>query len=209
VACLGCSDFSRGKNTHYGRFFLAPSVSNIPLEPRNELTAACHSVTVPAIIRIGYFHNITSSADITFIGITPFICNQVEMHFGTMATTIPCLRPFVKSFNTGWGTLDTQGVGGYAMTDIDSKKSKSRTGSSKGLNSGAHSTRDQLRPDFISHRNRITAVPQLKPESQTSRTWSNSSERMIIQKTISTDIQFDEPTTCRDSSGQSISSRRS
>lgn len=44
---------------------------------------------------------------------------NVEMHYGLMAATMPTLKPFVKAFNTGWGTYDTQGVGGYGQHSHD------------------------------------------------------------------------------------------
>lgn len=42
------------------------------------------------------------------------------MHYGLMAATMPTLKPFVKAFNTGWGTIDSQGVGGYGQSSHDS-----------------------------------------------------------------------------------------
>lgn len=52
-------------------------------------------------------------------GVIPFICMNIEMHYGLMAATMPTLKPFVKAFNTGWGTYDTQGVGGYGQQSND------------------------------------------------------------------------------------------
>jgi hypothetical protein len=40
------------------------------------------------------------------------ICSQILLHYSLMAATIPCLKPFVIAFNTGWGQgLSTDGSG--------------------------------------------------------------------------------------------------
>ena len=38
------------------------------------------------------------------------------MHYGLMAATFPCLKPFIANFNTAWGTYDASGTHGYGSS---------------------------------------------------------------------------------------------
>lgn len=81
-----------------------------------------------------------------FADISPFICSQVEMHYSLMATTVPCLKPFIIRFNTAWGTADTQGVSSYALNSIQkTSRARSVTRGERDVHAG------QLRLDFVSH----------------------------------------------------------
>ncbi|OXV07771.1 hypothetical protein Egran_04465 [Elaphomyces granulatus] len=60
-------------------------------------------VIVLAILRLTYLNPDNFSSDPTLTGVDANICTQVLLHYSLMAATIPCLKPFVISFNTGWG----------------------------------------------------------------------------------------------------------
>ena len=60
-------------------------------------------VIVLAILRLTYLSPANYGSDPTLTGVNANICTQVLLHYSLMAATIPCLKPFVISFNTGWG----------------------------------------------------------------------------------------------------------
>lgn len=67
-----------------------------------------------------YLADAIESTEPLLKGVIPFICMNIEMHYGIMASTFPTLKPFIKSFNTAWGTHDTHGVGGYGQHSRES-----------------------------------------------------------------------------------------
>ncbi|OJD19729.1 rpsU-divergently transcribed protein [Emergomyces pasteurianus Ep9510] len=59
-------------------------------------------VIIVAALRIFYLHKQHMMDDQIFYGVDPSVCMEVELHYSLIAATIPCLKPFVKSFNTGY-----------------------------------------------------------------------------------------------------------
>ena len=56
-----------------------------------------------SILRVVYLSRALESAYPFFDGVDAAITTQVLLHYSLMAATIPCLKPFVVSFNSGWG----------------------------------------------------------------------------------------------------------
>ncbi|EEQ30494.1 conserved hypothetical protein [Microsporum canis CBS 113480] len=79
-------------------------------------------VLVAAGARLYYLRQQQVHEDFLFYGAAASVCLEVELHYGLMAATIPCLKPFVKLFNTGW--FDTRAIhstsGGehYALSNL-------------------------------------------------------------------------------------------
>ncbi|KLJ10256.1 hypothetical protein EMPG_14369 [Blastomyces silverae] len=59
-------------------------------------------VIIVAALRIFYLRKQDMMDDPFFYGTVPSVCMEVELHYSLIAATIPCLKPFVKSFNTGY-----------------------------------------------------------------------------------------------------------
>ncbi|KKZ64247.1 hypothetical protein EMCG_09772 [[Emmonsia] crescens] len=59
-------------------------------------------VIIIAVLRIFYLRKQDMMADPMFYGVEPSVCMEVQLHYSLIAATIPCLKPFVKSFNTGY-----------------------------------------------------------------------------------------------------------
>ena len=59
-------------------------------------------VLVPLVIRLISFRNHVDSQQISNAFTMPEIWTQVEMHLCLVGATVPCLRIFLKSFNTGY-----------------------------------------------------------------------------------------------------------
>ncbi|QSS63398.1 ubiquinone biosynthesis protein COQ9 [Histoplasma capsulatum] len=55
-----------------------------------------------AALRIFYLRKQNMLDDPFFYGVDPSVCMEIELHYGLIAATIACLKPFVKSFNTGY-----------------------------------------------------------------------------------------------------------
>ncbi|EEH09105.1 conserved hypothetical protein [Histoplasma capsulatum G186AR] len=55
-----------------------------------------------AALRIFYLRKQNMLGDPFFYGVDPSVCMEIELHYGLIAATIACLKPFVKSFNTGY-----------------------------------------------------------------------------------------------------------
>ncbi|EFQ97430.1 hypothetical protein MGYG_00471 [Nannizzia gypsea CBS 118893] len=92
-------------------------------------------VLVAAGARLYYLRQQQMQEDLLFYGAAASVCLEVELHYGLMAATIPCLKPFVKLFNTGW--FDTRGVSTnsageqYALSNITPARVSVTTEASK------------------------------------------------------------------------------
>ncbi|KAK4943226.1 hypothetical protein LTR66_014627, partial [Elasticomyces elasticus] len=62
-------------------------------------------VAALAIIRLYYIHKQTRSPDPTLQAAITAILTQLEMYYGIMGATIPCLRPFLSGFETNFGAM--------------------------------------------------------------------------------------------------------
>ena len=156
------------------------------------------SLIIAAITRVVYLVPVLSSTNPFLVGVVPFVCTQVEMHYSTMATTIPCLKPFTNRVNTGWGTTDTHGVSGYAMSSLD--KSGNRSGGRSGGGGSqsyedrhpGHSRGGKLRPDVGLHTVNIRSGVRRGMSKRSPSAESSGSEQMIIRRTVSTEVQYED-----------------
>ncbi|KAK2776550.1 hypothetical protein FQN52_003447 [Onygenales sp. PD_12] len=55
-------------------------------------------VILPAAFHLHYIKKLLDSADPTLIGSYVTICAQIELSYGIMANTIPCLKPFMAAY---------------------------------------------------------------------------------------------------------------
>lgn len=110
--------------------------------------------------------------DILFSGAAASVCLEVELHYGLMAATIPCLKPFVKLFNTGWfdtrAMHSTSGGEQYALSNIQP------TGS----------TEDKSTRRKWNDRRHVRSQGSSAPSSA-------GSDIMIIRQTTAWDVTYD------------------
>ena len=71
------------------------------------------SVILIAIIRQTYINYAFHHRPVIFTISNVVIATEVLLHCSIMAATIPCLKPFVMAFNTGWGQGTKQNGGSY------------------------------------------------------------------------------------------------
>lgn len=87
-----------------------------------------------------YLHNLFSHHDGIYYGAAASVCMEAELHYSLMAATIPCLKPFMKSLNTGYLSTRAEqtAFGGsfhsnsYPLTSLFSQRGKDGLDSSSG-----------------------------------------------------------------------------
>lgn len=163
-------------------------------------------VLVAAGLRLHFLQRTIGSPEPLLRGVIPFICLNIEMHYGLMAATMPTLKPFVGAFNTGWGTYDTQGVSGYgqnssarsyAMQSIGNKSNKSNRSGRKGSvpMMGSHnSDRDPAitngtGPHFSTN---ITYIKSGRADPARLSACSDDSKQMIIRQDRTTEVHVED-----------------
>ncbi|KAK4543662.1 hypothetical protein LTR36_005307 [Oleoguttula mirabilis] len=148
--------------------------------------------SVITILRLVYMDNILVAQhgeETTWTALAPVIYQQIELHFSIIAATVPCMRLFLKNFNTGYlGTTadqvdptatmaGTKGSNSYAMSTVRSRHMDSQN-------------RDQqiggdirLRPDV----NMVTSKINHETSSERGSVTSDGSDKIIIRKTVQVD----------------------
>lgn len=86
-----------------------------------------------AALQIHYVAQKLSSTNETLDGVPTTICRQTEIFYAIMASTIPCLRPFLASFFTGFGAMGGETV--IAGSQVGNSGSNSREKSAYALGS--------------------------------------------------------------------------
>ncbi|KAJ9669586.1 hypothetical protein H2201_000453 [Coniosporium apollinis] len=126
------------------------------------------------------------------------IWHQVELGYSLIAATIPCLKSFIKSFDTGFG-LEV----GYNTHPYGSANSRGYANGTKGGQSfqmsslkGSESTKDsspqtlgQLRPEQI--RNTTNIYHENDPPREDASITSGNSQEMIIRRDVQWDVRHD------------------
>lgn len=187
MACMGPSDAPQTQIRRHLRLLAPNAVSLLNMIHRSVLTIL-NRVVAATLIRLHYLTKVIGSKDHFLADVTAFICTQVAMHYGVMATSIPCLKPFIIQFNTGWTVGDGSG---YAMTSMN-KSSRNRPGQ-RSSRIGDHQDGGEggLRPDGVSNATNITsALRQAVHPRGTIR--SSSSEDMIIHRTVDYQVHIDD-----------------
>jgi hypothetical protein len=158
------------------------------------------SVIVAAIVRLPYIARQLRSSDPTFDSVPAGICTEVLMHYSLIAATIPCLKPFVISFNTGWGQ-GNQGQGSsYVLESYVQKKGGHSLGmkSDNVISQSNHSQAETdlpLRPDPHAHNWSIIVddhkTPSSRREEADGSVGSRESQQMFIRQTAAWSVRYD------------------
>ncbi|KAF2400461.1 hypothetical protein EJ06DRAFT_431544 [Trichodelitschia bisporula] len=111
-----------------------------------------------AIARLSELYRIHSSNNYTFDVVNAIIFGQVEMHYTLIAASIPCMRPFLKAWNTGLLALDAGAIDralapGYGSHDSYALNSRSSIGEIKQKENSVVSSRTKP-PTIAPHRPR-------------------------------------------------------
>jgi hypothetical protein len=195
----------------------------MPLKSKFLVTLAfsCRVAIIPvAILRLLSLHNSSGSTDYSFDIVLAIVYAQVEMHFSLIAATVPCLRPFLKAWNTGYLTTQAVQVDRTRLPGEDSSYALQSKGSTQGGTSQrnsyvgksprvsrAHTVDDkppQLPSQLSPHSEAaedlpldpfsIPAITTIRHGDDRSRdersTSSNGSDRLIIKKTVGYTVQY-------------------
>lgn len=126
------------------------------------------------------------------------IWHQVQIGYSLIAATIPCLKSFIKSFDTGFG-LEI----GYSANPYGSQVSRQYGNGTKGQQSfqmtslkGSESTKEsspqslgQLRPEQI--KNTTNIYHENEPPREDASVTSGNSQEMIIRRDVQWDVRHD------------------
>lgn len=92
-------------------------------------------VIATAALQIHYQGQKLHSENPTLDGVAATICRQTEIFYAIMASTIPCLRPFLASFFTGFGAMGGETVIAGSQIGSHSGNSRGEKGGSYALDS--------------------------------------------------------------------------
>lgn len=133
------------------------------------------------MVRLHHLNDAFNGTNPTLDGVNSIIATQVVMHFSIMAATIPCMRPFLRAFDSGMGYSTTMEVpngstlnskyaedAGYVLHSVDSDISKPK--------------KAMLRPDKVDSTTNVKGYPRVTHTAAGSIE-SDESNKMIIRKT--------------------------
>ncbi|KAI9744980.1 MAG: hypothetical protein M1835_002655 [Candelina submexicana] len=169
-------------------------------------------VLVAGIIRLRYLVPKLNSSDYTFDTVYGLVCTQIELHYSLMAATIPCMKPFVKAFHTGYlGTAARQTNYGYgygtgtfgnsdktdhgrsfALQSMRSRSADERKNVEPQRQKSTHNLKLQekeLRPDMADS---TVFIEHNQVQEESGSVTSHGSDQMIIRRTVGWDIRYED-----------------
>ncbi|EME38969.1 hypothetical protein DOTSEDRAFT_160788 [Dothistroma septosporum NZE10] len=81
------------------------------------------------VLRLVYLQDEIESDDPTLAAAIPAVLSQVEMFYGIMSATVPCLRPFLAGFATNYGAMGGGTVIGGSQVASGAKKDQNESNS--------------------------------------------------------------------------------
>lgn len=135
------------------------------------------------MVRLYLLNDAINGPDPTINGVSSIITTQVVMHFSIMAATIPCMRPFLRAFDSGMGYSTTMGV--PTGSNLNSKYAEDSSYALRSVDSDIRKPRHaKLRPDKVETRASIRGYPRLSHTAAGSiDSDGDESNKMIIRKT--------------------------
>ena len=139
---------------------------------------------VASTAHIHYINNAILSSNVTFESTYPIICMQLELCYGIMASTIPCLKPFIAPFEKpATGPSHAQrSDGGYKFNS--SGPGTHRTSITAGNQQYSHGRDDRPR-----HTANISLCELKRDHGSIS---SHDSRQMIIETTRGWSVEYEE-----------------
>ncbi|KAK2743765.1 hypothetical protein FQN57_004702 [Myotisia sp. PD_48] len=149
-------------------------------------------VVVTSAIRIHYINLIKDFQDPTLTFTTAILCTEVLVHYSLMAATIPCLKPFVISFNTGWGRGSQTTGKAYNSYHSSEGSATTRNQNMPARPSNRMGYTSDIRQD-ISHNNTIKAGESSgrDRDRDISEIGSQNPEHMFIRQTTAWTIEHE------------------
>ena len=151
------------------------------------LTVLQHSVVAALALRLYYLFQALHNGDYVFDRAASGTAGEAQLFYSLIAATIPCMRPFLKAFNSGFlgvaaGQADqTQCC--FGSSPKGSHRPESRTSRTAG--------RPRFRPDQAGKSETVVEHDPMYRAETGSRT-SDGSEKMIIRQTVAWNVQYGE-----------------
>jgi hypothetical protein len=196
------------------RLLYVPTVSLNEAEACPVKLTSC-SIVPPAILRLVAIRDAYHGSDATLDATYPAIFTQVVLHYSLIATTVPCMKKFLKQFDSGFGATtvmsDRYGEGSragnshpdnYAMIGVPEKSQRGTRNTTHTSALDSHHELEseapplRLRPDNPDH---ITVIgtpggrfqPTGTKSTESRSIDTESSDKAIIRKTQGFEIQYD------------------
>jgi hypothetical protein len=154
-------------------------------------------VIVPAALRLHYQGVELASSNPSLDGVMATVCAEIELCYAVVATTIPCLRPFMFALSTNYGG-PTQ-----AMTSPGNTTKKAYAISLAPLSTssklGNRNIEDTDEPGPATRWDGAAYNVNVATGDHESMT-SNDSRRMIISKNTEWTIDYEAPSPKKDAS---------
>lgn len=168
--------------------FRAPYASSV-VAYKDRLRLTRYSIIAVAILRLIYLKHALSSTDYAFKIVPAEVLTQIEMHYSLIAATIPCMRPFLKAFNTGYLSTSAGQIDHLASSRRDSRRQDSYVLQSK---TSISATQVPLRSQAANHES-FMGQPECECVNADRISMTNKrSEKMIIRKTVEYGVQVQD-----------------
>jgi hypothetical protein len=167
------------------------------LSLRASLFLTSSRVIVPAALRLHYERVELASSNPSLDGVMATVCAEIELCYAVVATTIPCLRPFMFALSTNYGGPT------HAKTSPGNTTKKGYTISLAPLSTssklGNRNAKETDEPGPATRWDGAEYNVNVATGDHESMT-SNDSRRMIISKNTEWTIDYEAPSPNKDAS---------
>jgi hypothetical protein len=154
------------------------------------------SVIVPCALRLHYLNPNVLPTQRNLATSLVVVCTQLQIGYGTMAITFPCLRPFVSVYEpdpvtTKQNSYYQQGSrSDIKLASVQSTTNSKSRRSQNRLPSGV--VQPTFRPDLSTHTTTVSYNHKKKTGGSDSSIHSHDSRKMFIERTINYTVTYDE-----------------
>lgn len=146
-----------------------------------------YRIIIVTAVGLYYRHILISKPDPNLHEAAVSVCTETEFHYSLMAATIPCLKPFMKSLNTGYLSHNAQQAGRLNSALMLVPLSQSQTSRQVHVSSHAPSS------NSTSVLGRAGASDKLFPGTDDEKSLSTqASDQRMIRYTREFDISYDD-----------------
>ena len=154
------------------------------------------SAIAPCVLRLHYLDpNILPTQQSLAMSLV-VVCTQLQIGYGTMAITFPCLRPFVSVYEAGPITTKQNSYyrqGSHSDIKLTSVASTTNNKSRRSrILSPSGGTPPTFRPDQSTHTATVSYNHKKKTGGAGSSIHSHDSQKMFIERTVDYTVTYDD-----------------
>lgn len=166
-------------------------------------------VAALAVVHLHYVAKYVDAPRTSFSIIPALVWQQIELCWALLTASIPNLKAFMKSFNSGFGlentATDGYGLGyggathgsqvseGYQLGSVKNHEPVPKLAHVSQQESVNRPFADNLRPDFVDYSTTIEHENANKERSEARSIESGGSQDMIIRKDVQYDVRYEQP----------------